>query len=151
MTIKHDITSEIDSLIDSMTTGGGYNFDYDNINEYKPGNKTYPAVKTVYPEDDFQDPDEQVVDSYTSFLQALFTVTVDDTVSPVDLALSQVLEDFQRLLEAGHATLQTKGWIKGDLIENSREYTQIRKRPGSIEMEWTIHYRVKRSDPSVTT
>lgn len=151
MTIKNDITAEIDTLIDSMTTGGGYNFNYDNINQYKPGSRTYPFVTTVYPEDDFQDPDEQMVDSYTSFLRAIFTVTVDESVSPVALALSQVLEDFERLLEASHATLQTKGQIKGDLITNARNYTQVRKRPGFIEMEWRLDYRVKRSDPSVTT
>ena len=151
MTIKNDITTEIDSQIDAMTTVGGYNFNYNNVNEYKPGSKTYPAVKTEYTPDDFLDPDEQMVDSYTSYLVARFQVYVDNTVSPVDLALSRVLEDFERMMEAAHPTLQTKGMIVADLIENNRFYTQIRKRPGYIEMEWSVRYRVKRSDPSVTT
>ncbi len=151
MTIKNDITAAIDAAIDSMTVAGGYNFDYDNVNEYKPGSKTYPNAKTVYPVDSYLDPDEQMVDSYTSDLSAFFTVTVDDSVSPVDLALSQVLEDFQKLLEAKHAILQGKGSIVGDLLNNERNYTNIRKRPGFIEMEWQFKYRVKRSDPSVTT
>jgi len=150
MTIKNDITSEIDALIDAMTVLGGYNFDYDNVNQLKPASRTYPFVKTEYPEDEYLDPDDQMVDSYSSGLQAIFTVMVDDTVSPPALALSRVLEDFQRLMEAGHATLQTKGQIVGDLISNNRNYTQIRKRPGFIEMEWRLFYRVKRSDPSVT-
>lgn len=150
MTIKDDITSRIDTAIDSMSTGGGYNFDYDNVNEYKPGSKTYPAVKTMYPEDDFLDPDDQVVDSYTSELQAIFEITVDDTVSDTRLYLSQVLEDFQRLLEADHANLQEEGMIVADLLTNTREYFQVRKRPGRITMEWQIKYRVRRSNPSVT-
>lgn len=151
MTIKNDITTAIDSAIDSMSTGTGYNFDYDDVNEYRPNNKTYPAVKTMYPTDEYLDPDEQVVDSYTSDLTAIFEVTVDDTVTNTRLYLSQVLEDFQRLLESEHPTLQAAGMIVADLLSDEREYFQVRKRPGKITMEWEIKYRVKRSDPSVTT
>lgn len=150
MTIKNDITTAIDTAIDAMSTGTGYKFDYDNVNEYKPGSKTYPNVKSTYAEEEYLDPDDQMVDSYTAELQAVFVVTVDNTVSPVDKALGQVLQDFKRLLEAEHANLQTKGQIVGDLISDEYSYTNIRKRPGSIRMEWELRYRVKRSDPSVT-
>lgn len=151
MTIKYDITSAIDTAIDGMTTGGGYNFDYDNVNEYRQQSKTYPNVKSVYEATEYLDPDDQMVDSYTGELEANFIVEVDDTVSPVDKALAQVLQDFKRLLEAQHANLQTKGQIVGDLLSDENFYTNIAKRPGRIEMNWQLIYRVKRSDPSVTT
>ncbi len=76
MTIKYDITSEIDAQIDAMSVGTGYNFDYDNINQYKPGSKTYPNVKTFYSPDDYDDPEDQFVDSYFSNLTAIFVVTL---------------------------------------------------------------------------
>ena len=150
MTIKYDITSAIDTAIDAMSTGTGYNFDYDNVNEYRQQDKTYPNVKSIYAETEYLDPDDQMVDSYTGQLQAKFIVEVDNTVSPVDNALAQVLQDFKRLLEAQHANLQTKGQIVGDLLSDENFYTNIRKRPGRIEMDWQLLYRVKRSDPSVT-
>ncbi len=151
MTIKNDFTAEIDSKIDAMSIGTGFNFDYDNINEFKPNSKTYPNVKSDYTEEDFLDPDEQMVDSYSANLTAKFIVTVDNvTETDTRLALSKVLQDFQRVLEAGHADLQDKGWIKADLISDQRFFTNIVARPGRIEMEWEIHYRVKRSEPSET-
>ena len=150
MTIENDITTEIDAQIDAMTVAGGFNFDYDNINEYRPGSKTYPNVKSDYKNIEYTDPEEQVVDSYTGNLEAIFVVMVDDSVN-VDLALTQVLEDFQRQLEGKHDLLQTKGFIKSDLLEREIEYTNIRKRPGMITQTWRIFFRVKRSNPASTT
>lgn len=150
MTKKNDITTEIDVQIDAMTTGTGFNNNYDNINEYKPGSKTYPNVKTEYDLDEYLDPDDQQVDTYSSQLTAIFTVVVDNTVTPTRLAVSQVLEDFQRLLEEGHPALQTKGWILADLVQSERVFSNITKRPATITMEWEIQYRVKRSNPSET-
>lgn len=151
MTIKHDVTSEIDTFIDGMVTGGGFSFNYDNVNEHRPGSKTYPNVISSYEEEEFLDPDDQMVDSYTGLLSAKFRVTVDESVSPPRLALSQVLQDFQKLLEDKHDLLQTEGWIKGELISDTEIFTNVRKRPGVLEMEWGIEYRVKRSDPTTTT
>ena len=151
MTILNDITVQIDTAIDAMTTGTGYNFDYDNINEHRPGSKTYPAVKTIYLQNDYLDPDEQMVDSYTSDLTARFEIMVDDTIANTRLYLSQVLEDFQKLLEADHANLQDEGMIVADLLNDERQYFQVRARPGKLIMEWEIKFRVKRSDPSTTT
>lgn len=151
MTVKYDVTSAIDTAIDAMSTGTGYKNDYDNVNEFRQEEKTYPNVKSEYIEDEYLDADEQMVDSYTSNVKAMFKVEVDNTVTPTDLALSQVLEDFQRLLEAQHAALQIQGSIKGDLIKDEYFYTNIRKRPGFITMEWDLMIRVKRSDPDSTT
>lgn len=151
MTIKNDITTEIDAQIDAMSTGTGFNFDYDDINEYKETSKSYPNVKTFYLLDEFNDPEDQVVDSYESDLTATFIVKVDDSVTPVRLALSQVLEDFQRVMEEGHADLQAKGWIYANIASNIRTYTHVRAHPGMIEMQWEIRYRVKRSNPAETT
>lgn len=151
MTIKNDITTEIDTQIDAMSIGTGFNFDYDDVNEHKPDSKSYPNVKTEYFEDEFLDPDDQMVDSYTSNLTAMFIITVDNVIETnTRLAMSKVLEDFQRVMEAGHADLQAKGWIKANLIKSERFFTNVVARPGRIEMEWEINYRVKASNPSVT-
>lgn len=150
MTIKNDITDQIDQAIGGMAQPT-FNYDYDNVNQLKPASKTYPAVETTYLEEEYDDPDDgQVVDSYSANLQAIFKVTVDDT-DDVQLGLAKVLQDFQRLLEDEHANLQAKGMLVADLDTVEREYTQIRKRPGRITMAWVIQYRVKRSDPSQTT
>lgn len=152
MTIKNDITTEIDAQIGAMSTGTGFNFNYDDVNEFKPGDKTYPNVKTEYFEDEYEDPDDQMVDSYTSDITAFFIIVVDNVVETnTRLALSKVLEDFQRVMESGHPTLQTKGWIFANIIKSERFFTNVVARPGRIEMEWQIRYRVKRSNPAVTT
>lgn len=152
MTIKNDITTEIDSQIDAMSIGTGFNFDYDDVNEFKPDLKTYPNVKTEYFEDEYLDADEQMVDSYTSDLTAIFIIVVDNIAETnTRLAMSKVLEDFQRVMESGHPDLQAKGWIKADLIKSERFFTNVVARPGRIEMEWEIRYRVNRTNPSVTT
>jgi len=152
MTIKNDITTETDTKIDGMTIAGGFNFDYDNINEFRPGSKTYPSTKTEYFEDEYEDPDEQVVNSYTSKLTSIFIVTVDNVTEPnARLACAKVLEDFQRLMEKEHPNLQIKGMIKADLIKSEVFFTNVVKRPCRIEMEWEIMYRVQRTSPNLTT
>ena len=150
MSIKYDITSEIDTQIDAITIVGGYNSDYDNVNEHRPANKTFPNALSTYLDEEFLDPDEQVVNSYSGFLTARFKIAVDDTISPPRLALSNVLEDFERLFEAMHADLQGKGQIVSELMEDTESFTNKRQRPGMIDLEFRIFYRVKRSDPSST-
>ena len=149
MTVENDITTEIDVVIDAMTVAWGFNFDYDNINEYRSSSKTYPNVKSDYKDIEYEDPEDQMVDSYSADLEAIFVVTVDDSAN-VDVNLRKVLEDFQRQFESKHDTLQAKGWIVSDLESRKIEYTNIRKRPGIITMTWNIKFRVKRSDPAVT-
>ena len=149
MTVENDITTEIDVVIDAMTVAGGFNFDYDNINEYRPSSKTYPNVKSDYNDIEYEDPDDQMVDSYSGNLEAIFVTTIDDSVN-VYLGLTQVLEDFQKQFEGKHEILQGKGMIVGDLSSRQIAYTNIRKRPGIITMPWNIFFRVKRSDPAVT-
>jgi len=149
VTIKNDITTAIDTAIDSMTTPT-FNFNYGPVNVFKPASKTYPNVKTEYDDDEFDNPDNQVVNSYTSTLTAIFTIVVDDTTTPARTALSNVLEDFQRLLEDEHGDLQAAGMLNHDLTTSIRDFSNIRKRPGKITMEWEIRYRIKRSDPALT-
>ena len=149
MTINYAITSAIDTAIATMTSPT-YNHNYTDVNEYRVQDKSYPAVKTTYKQEDYLDPDEQMVDSYTAELIAVIEVTVDNTVTSPQDAISRVVEDFQRLFESIHPTLCAAGWIKADLLKDEREYSQIRKRPGKVTMEWEVMYRVKRSNPAVT-
>lgn len=133
-----------------MTTGGGYNFDYDNVDERRPGSKTYPNVFVEYPEESARDAENNVIDSYSVDRPINFVVTVDDSTTPVDAALDNVLEDFKKLLEAEHNNLQSDGLVVGDLLEAGREYTHVRERPGIITIQFNFFYRVRRSDPALT-
>ncbi len=149
MAILTDIITELKAQIDAMATPT-YNYDYDNVDERRPANKTYPNVFVEYPEEEALDRNLNVIDSYSVNREIDFIVTVDDSTTPVDTALDNVLEDFKRLLEAIHPDLQAKGMIVEDLIETAREYTHVRERPGMITITFNFFYRVRRSDPALT-
>lgn len=150
MSVLNDITGYIDTAIGTMTTSGGFNFDYTNVNEFKPADATYPNVKTVYIEEDADSVEGNLANKYTSLLGASFNVTVDDETTPVDVALDNVLEDFKKLINDEFATLQTKGLIKERFIGSEKFYLLTTKRPGRIEIQWQLHYRVSMDDPSST-
>ncbi len=150
MAILTDIIATLKAKIDGMTTGTGFNFNYDNVDERRPGSKTYPNVLIEYPEEVERDVDINVIDSYSSDREINFIVTVDAGTTPVDTALDNVLEDFKRLLEEAHDDLQLDGLIVEDLLESDREYTHVRERPGKITILFNFFYRVRRSDPSLT-
>lgn len=149
MSIVNDITGYIDTAIGTMTTAGGFNFDYTNVNEFKPADATYPNVKTTYLEDDASDIEGNMANKYTSELTAFFNVTVDDT-GTVDDALDNVLEDFKKLINDEFSTLQTKGLIREQIIRSDKYYSLVTKRPGRIEIQWMLFYRVSQSDPTST-
>jgi len=150
-TIYTDIINEIITAINAMTIVGGYNSNYTRTNDYNHTTKTYPNVMVLLPEETNRDPDGETINSYTSDSEITFQVTVDNTVSPVDKALDRVIEDFKRLLEADHANLRTKGMIVADYLGSSRQYTNVRARPGSVDILFTIEYRVLKTNPSSTT
>ena len=150
MSVLTDIITTLKSKVDGMTIVGGYNYDYDNVDERRPGSKTYPNVLIEYPDELERDVNINVIDSYSSDRQMNFIVTVDDGTSPIDTALDNVLEDFKRLLEAEHDNLQLDGLVVGDLLESNRAYTHVRERPGQITILFNFFYRVRRSDPSLT-
>lgn len=150
-----DIITELKTQIDGMTTAGGYNYNYDNVDERRPGSKTYPNPLVEYPGEEARDRNANTIDSYAVDRPIFFIVTVsnldkDSNPVAVDTALDDVLEDFKRLLEAIHATLQTKGLVVEDLLEANREYTHVRKRPGVITIQFNFFYRVRRSNPALT-
>lgn len=149
MSVLTDIIAELKSNIDSMTTPT-YNFNYDDVDERRPSEKTYPNVLLEYPEEIEQEIDGNVIDSYSVDKSIHLVVTVDDTTTPVDTALDNVLEDFKRLLEADFTDMQTAGLHNADLLEASRVYTNVRERPGMITIIFNFKYRVRRSDPSLT-
>ena len=150
-TIYTDIINQLITAIESMTIVGGYNYDYSRVNDYNHDTMTYPAVKVLLPEEIARDADGEVINSYTADSEITFDVTVDNTVSPVDKAIDRVIEDFKRLLEADHDTLQTKGMIVADYIDSQREYTHVRARPGRVSIIFNINYRVLKTNPSSTT
>jgi len=150
MSIVNDITGYIDTAIATMATAGGFNFDYSNVNEFKPHDMTYPNVKTTYLEEDADAVEGNIANKYTSFLLAMFVVTVDNTTTPVDTALDNVLEDFKKLINDEFTTLQTNGLIKERHVRSDKFYSLVTKRPGRIEIQWELHYRVSMSDPTTT-
>ena len=151
MSIWTDIIDELVIVVDAMTTGGGFNSNYDNVNEYRPASKTYPSVMIDFPDETYRPSDQQVINSFSGDVEVIFIVTVDDSTANVDEALDDVIEDFKRLLEDEHTNLQTKGMTVEELEETSREYTHTRKRPGVVTKKFNFFYRVQRSDPNLTT
>lgn len=149
--IYTDIIDSIITAIDGMTTGGGFRYNYDNVNEYDNDSMTYPNAKVLLPEEIARDAEGEVINSYTADSEITFEVTVDDTVSPVDKALDYVIEDFKRLMEQEHDDLQIEGMIVADYIDSRREYTHVRERPGKVFVLFNINYRVLKTNPSSTT
>lgn len=155
MAVLTDIITELKAQIDAMTTAGGFNYNYDNVDERRPGSKTYPNVMVEFPEDEPRNRNANTIDSYSIDQPISFIVTVsnldkDSNPVAVDTALDNVKEDFERLLEAIHSDLQDEGLIVEDMLESDREYTHVRKRPGKTTINFNFFYRVRRSNPSLT-
>jgi len=151
MAVWTDILTELKSGIDGMTAAGIYNYDYDNVDEYRPASKTYPSCMVTYAEEEARDDDESPIDSYNVDREVTFVVTVDDTVTPVDTYMDLVLEDFKRLLDFEHGDLNCQGLVVEKFLTSERIYTHVRARPGVITMTWNFNYRVRASNPAVTT
>ena len=149
MTIANDITAYLDTAIDAMTVAGGYNYAYDNVNEYDPSARTYPSVMSSYADESAEAVSENMIGYYTSMLGCAWDITVDDT-DPVDEYLDKVLEDFKRLIIDIHDTLQSNGMIWERPVSYEKIYTLKTKRPGKIEIRWGLKYRVLQSNPSST-
>lgn len=150
MSIWTNIMNGLIAGVDSMTTPT-FNSNYDNVNEYRPANKTYPSTVIEFPDEFYRGSLENVIDSYSGDVEVLFKTTVDDSTPDVDEAMDDVIEDFKRLLEDEHDALQILGMVVHELEETGREYTLIRKRPGIVTIKFNFFYRVRRSNPTVTT
>ncbi len=149
MAIWTDIISTLKTKIDAMVTPT-FNFNYDNVDERRAANKTYPNVLIEYAEEIVREPLGNVVDSYSADREISFIIEVDDGTTPIDTALDNVLEDFKRLFEDIHADLQLDGLIVDTLLSSEREFTHVRKRPGKVTIISSYFYRVRRSDPALT-
>lgn len=149
MTIKNDITAHIDTSLAAMATGSDYNFDYSasNINVFDPSDRAYPQIMSTYTANTSED--VIMSNKYTSTINALFTVTVDNSAD-VDLLLSKVLSDVQRMFDDQHTTLREKGMIKELHAGVDDEYKLNKLRPGKTAIRWDIRYRVSMDDPSST-
>jgi len=150
MAIYTNIITELAAAIDGMTKAGGYNYNYGATDVFNPASRVYPQVFIRFPEEVGREVDGETVNSYTADSEIEFEVIIDDTETFPDTMMDKVVEDFKRLLEADHDTLQTKGMIVADYIDNVREYTNVRERPGKVKITFNIAYRVKRTNPSVT-
>jgi len=150
MSVFRDIMDALETAVNGMTTPT-FNSNWSNTNEWRPANRTYPACEITIPEEVAEDPDDSVIDSYSAKTDVIFKVTVDDTFSDVDVALDNALEDIKRLMEQEHADLQVEGMVYANSVGSTKQYTNTRKRPGIITITFNIFYRVRRSDPSVTT
>jgi len=150
MAIYTDIINQLATAIDGMTIAGGYNYNYGPADEFDPASRTYPQVFIRFPEEVGREVEGEVVNSYTADSEVEFEVVIDDTETYPDTMMDKVVEDFKRLLEADHDTLQTKGMVVADYIDNVREYTNVRERPGKVTITFNINYRVLRTNPSVT-
>ena len=148
MTVRNDITDYIDTFIATMTVVGGYNFNYDNVNEHDPSARTYPSVMTAYT--DSVGETTQMSNKYTSVLTAVFKVTVDNSAD-VDLLLSKVEDDFRKMFNDEYDNMRLLGLLPG--LKNSgatKTYNLNKLRPGTISIPWDLPYRVSMDDPSST-
>lgn len=143
--------TSLETAVDAMSTGTGFNYNYDNINEYLPANKTYPNVLITFPEDVDRGSENNMIDSYSIDTIIDFNVTIDNTVANIDLYLDNVNEDFQRLMEQEHDDLQIQGMLLAERVGSERAYTNRRARPARINLKYKIFWRIKRSNPSSTT
>lgn len=148
MSIEHDITDHIDTKLAAMSVSGGYSYDYSNVNEYKTDDKTYPNIKTTYLETEAE-PDERMANKYTSMIDTLITITVDDT-EDVDLMLTKVLSDVQKMFNDEYENLREKGMISVWHDGYTKTYNLNKKRPGMIQTRWDLKYRVSMDDPTST-
>jgi len=148
MSIENDIGAGIDAQIDAMTTAGGYNYDYDNVNELKPISKTYPAVKTKYRILGYDDVD-QPAGAYSGNMEGVFDITIGSGVA-FNLACSNVVQDFQRMFTAQEAAFQALGLSWAELLGREFIPTNVRARPGKITMNWEFKIRVNRANPAIT-
>ena len=150
-TIYRSILTVLEDAADAMTTVSGFRFDYDDINEYKPADKTYPSLMIDLGEESADPPGEGLVNSYTMNADVIFSCTVDDTVANVDTYLFRCHEDILRMMEEEHLNSRNAGLIVADYLDYRIEYTNVRKRPGRIIMRFNLNYRLKRTDPALTT
>lgn len=150
LAIYTQIMDALETAADAMATPT-FRHNYDNINQHLFKSKTYPSLMIDFLEEEAQDPDNDVVDAYTGFVDVVFMATVDDAVSDVNQYLDEVLEDIKRLMEDEHNTLHGVGMLVADYRESERNYRLVKKRPGQIKIIFNIHYRVKRTNPAITT
>lgn len=148
--IYQGIEDALVAAADAMTTGTGYRYNYNNINQAVPASQTFPNLMIEFISQVGEDVDDNVVDSYTQNAVVRFVATVDNT-EEVNLSLDKVEEDLKRLMESSHPTLQAAGMLVADYIDSEKEYTLVRARPGKITVNFNIKYRVKRSDPALST
>ena len=150
MSVFDDIRTTLETAIDAMTVVGGFNFDYDNVNEYRPASKSYPNVLVTFPDEIAREVDGNMIDSYSTDVIVNFDVTVNATPADTNTALENVLEDFKRLMGEQHNSLQTQGMIVAHFIDSVKRFTLVRARPGAIIINFNVFYRVRESNPAIT-
>ena len=148
-----------DAIVDRIETGlaavspsaSSYWYDYDNINERKPPNKTYPHVIIESQEEvTFGDPEEIVVNAYDNTFLVNFIITVDNTDTNTYRAMNRAMDDVRRYMEEDHDNLQAVGMIYANYVDANFSYTNKRNLPGIVTVTFRIRYRVKRTDPDST-
>lgn len=150
MAIYTNIINQLATAIDGMSVAGGYNYNYGPTDVFNPASRVYPQVFIRFPEEVGREVENEVINTYTADSEVEFEVIIDDTETYPDTMMDKIVEDFKRLLEADHDTLQTKGMIVADYLSNTREYTNVRERPGKVKILFNINYRVSKTNPSVT-
>jgi len=148
--IWEQITNEIKTAIQAMSVGGGYNFDYGDVDDYLPASRVYPAVLTRFPTQTAIDAD--MVDKITHDTDIMFTVLFSSTETSTsrDDAIDKAIDDFKRMFSAYLNTLRPVGMISYTYTGAERRYTLVAARPCEVDIKFKILWRQNRNTPSTT-
>ncbi len=148
--IWEQITNEIKTAINAMSVGGGYNFDYGDVDDYLPGSRVYPCVLTRFPTQTAVDAD--MVDKITHDTDIMFTVMFSSTQTSTsrDDAIDKSIDDFKRMFSAYLETLRAVGMISYTYTGADRRYTLVAARPCEVDIKFKILWRQNRNTPSIT-
>lgn len=145
--IRTALQTRLEDIIDAMTTGGGFNFNYGPVDVIKHASRVYPQVFILFTGEDAIPRDDDMVFQQTNEWEVDFRVIVDDSLE-VDTSMDKILHDFKKLFFDEEANLQTDGQCYADYIGAEREYTFVLKRPGIITLKFNIRYRQNQKDPN---
>ena len=149
MTVANGIEAGIITAIDAMTTGTGYRFAYDNVNQYKPTSRTYPSVQTTFGPEISRGNTNVPINTYAVDRDINLRVEIG-TSTDVNSDLDKILEDFKRLFSNYHVTFRGLGVVDTYYIQAEKFFTNVRAVPGYINMTFRLYYRVVMDSPNTS-
>ena len=149
MTVQSDSRDEIETAIDAMTTGGGYNFAWGPVDIFNPAEWVLPQGFLSFPDESGRD--NLVVNAYEQDwpLQIRVIVGAVDDVD-TDTVCEQVADDLKKCFEMNFDTFRAAGLIEYDYEGFTRTYRRSNLIPAEVAVTFVLRYRQSRRTPSTT-